>query len=155
MKNILSYTPDELKALMSEIGEPAYRAGQIFSQLHKGIALSEMTNVGKKTREKLEAITDCSFPSIRRKLVSAIDGTVKYLFELTDKNCIESVVMKYEHGYTICISSQVGCRMGCKFCASTIAGKVRDLEAGELLGQIIAAQRDLGIRISNVVMMGI
>ena len=155
MKNILSYTPDELKALMVEIGEPAYRAGQIFSQLHKGIALLEMTNVGKKTKEKLEAVADCSFPSIRRKLVSALDGTVKYLFELSDKNCIESVVMKYEHGYTICISSQVGCRMGCKFCASTIAGKVRDLEAGELLGQIIAAQRDLGIRISNIVMMGI
>ena len=155
MKNILSYTPDELKVLMAELGEPSYRAGQIFSQLHKGIALSEMTNVGKKTREKLEAVADCAFPNIRRKLVSALDGTVKYLFELSDKNCIESVVMKYEHGYTICISSQVGCRMGCKFCASTIAGKVRDLEAGELLGQIIAAQRDLGIRISNVVMMGI
>ena len=155
MKNILSYTPDELKALMVEIGEPVYRAGQIFSQLHKGIALSEMTNVGKKTKERLEACVDGSFPSIRRKLVSALDGTVKYLFELSDKNCIESVVMKYEHGYTICISSQVGCRMGCKFCASTIAGKVRDLEAGELLGQIIAAQRDLGIRISNIVMMGI
>ncbi len=155
MKNILSYTPDELKALMTEIGEPAYRAGQIFSQLHKGIALCEMTNVGKKTREKLEVVVDCSFPSIRRKLVSALDGTVKYLFELSDKNCIESVVMKYEHGYTICISSQVGCRMGCKFCASTLAGRVRDLESGELIGQIIAAQRDLNIRISNVVMMGI
>jgi len=155
MKNILSYTPEELKALMAELGEPSYRAGQIFSQLHKGIALSEMTNVGKKTREKLGEVADCSFPTIRRKLVSALDGTVKYLFELADKNCIESVVMKYEHGYTICISSQVGCRMGCKFCASTIAGKVRDLEAGELLGQIIAAQRDLGIRISNIVMMGI
>ncbi len=155
MKNILSYTPEELKLLMGEIGEPAYRAGQIFSQLHRGIMLCEMTNVGKKTKEKLEASADCSFPSVRRKLVSQIDGTVKYLFELSDKNCIESVVMKYEHGYTICISSQVGCRMGCKFCASTIAGKVRDLEAGELLGQIIAAQRDLGIRISNVVMMGI
>ncbi len=155
MTNILSYTPEELKVLMSEMGEPSYRAGQIFSQLHKGIALSEMTNVGKKTIEKLCAVVDCAFPSIRRKLVSALDGTVKYLFELSDGNCIESVVMKYEHGYTICISSQVGCRMGCKFCASTIAGKVRDLEAGELLGQIIAAQRDLKIRISNVVMMGI
>ena len=155
MENILSYTPDELKALMSEIGEPSYRAGQIFSQLHKGIALDEMTNVGKATKEKLSRALDVRFPSVRRKLVSRLDGTVKYLFSLTDGNCIESVVMKYEHGYTICISSQVGCRMGCKFCASTIAGKVRDLEAGELLGQIIAAQRDLGIRISNVVMMGI
>lgn len=155
MENILSYTPDELKSLMGEIGEPAYRAGQIFSQLHKGIALSEMTNVGKSTKEKLSKVVDCSFPEVKRKLVSAIDGTVKYLFSLSDGNCIESVVMKYEHGYTICISSQVGCRMGCKFCASTIAGRVRDLVPGELLGQIIAAQRDLGIRISNVVMMGI
>ncbi|MBP3376431.1 MAG: 23S rRNA (adenine(2503)-C(2))-methyltransferase RlmN [Clostridia bacterium] len=155
MENILSYTPDELKALMSEIGEPSYRAGQIFSQLHKGIALDEMTNVGKATKEKLSRAVDVTFPSVRRKLVSKLDGTVKYLFSLTDGNCIESVVMKYEHGYTICISSQVGCRMGCKFCASTLAGRVRDLSAGELLGQIIAAQRDLGIRISNVVMMGI
>ena len=155
MENILSYTPDELKALMSEIGEPSYRAGQIFSQLHKGIALDEMTNVGKATKEKLSRAVDVRFPSVRRKLVSRLDGTVKYLFSLTDGNCIESVVMKYEHGYTICISSQVGCRMGCKFCASTLAGRVRDLSAGELLGQIIAAQRDLGIRISNVVMMGI
>ena len=155
MENILSYTPDELKALMSEIGEPSYRAGQIFSQLHKGIALDEMTNVGKATKEKLSRAVDVTFPSVRRKLVSKLDGTVKYLFSLSDGNCIESVVMKYEHGYTICISSQVGCRMGCKFCASTLAGRVRDLSAGELLGQIIAAQRDLGIRISNVVMMGI
>ena len=155
MENILSYTPEELKALMSEIGEPSYRAGQIFSQLHKGIALDEMTNVGKATKEKLSRTVDVRFPSVRRKLVSRLDGTVKYLFSLTDGNCIESVVMKYEHGYTICISSQVGCRMGCKFCASTLAGRVRDLSAGELLGQIIAAQRDLGIRISNVVMMGI
>lgn len=155
MKNILSYTPEELKALMGEIGEPAYRAGQIFSQLHKGISLDEMTNVGKATKEKLSRVVDVAFPGVRRKLVSRLDGTVKYLFELTDRNCIESVVMRYEHGYTICISSQVGCRMGCKFCASTLAGRVRNLEAGELLGQIIAAQRDLGIRISNVVMMGI
>ncbi len=155
MNNILSYTPDELKDLMNELGEPKYRAEQIFSQLHKGIAISEMTNVGKATKEKLSGRLDCSFPSVRRKLVSRLDGTVKYLFELSDGNCIESVVMKYEHGHTICISSQVGCRMGCKFCASTLAGRVRDLEAGELLGQIIAAQRDLEIRISNVVMMGI
>ncbi len=153
--NILSYTPDELKILMKEIGEPAYRAGQIFSQLHKGISHEEMTNIGKVTKEKLNCAADCSFPGIKRKLTSALDGTVKYLFELSDGNCVESVVMKYEHGYTICISSQVGCRMGCKFCASTLGGKVRDLEPGELLGQIIAAQRDMGIRISNVVMMGI
>lgn len=140
---------------MIEIGEPKYRASQIFSQLHKGILLSEMTNVGKKTKEKLCGVVDAALPSIKRKLVSQIDGTVKYLFELSDKNCIESVVMKYEHGYTICVSSQVGCRMGCKFCASTLAGRVRDLEAGEMIGQVLAANRDLGIRISNIVMMGI
>lgn len=155
MKNILSFTPEELKALVAELGEPSYRAGQIFSQLHRGITLAEMTNVGKSTKKKLEGRLDCSIPSFKRKLVSKIDGTVKYLFELSDKNCIESVVMDYKHGYTICVSSQVGCRMGCRFCASTLAGRVRDLEAGEILGQIIAAQRDLGVRISNVVMMGI
>ncbi len=155
MKNILSYTPEELKALMSELGEPAYRAGQIFSQLHKGITVDEMTNVGRLTKHKLKERLDCSLPVIKRKLVSKIDSTVKYLFELTDKNCIESVVMEYKHGHTICVSSQVGCRMGCKFCASTLAGRVRDLEAGEILGQVVAAQRDLGVRISNIVMMGI
>ena len=155
MKNILSYTPEELKDLMVAIGEPSYRAKQIFTQLHKGILVDEMTNVGKATKEKLRAAVDCSLPCIKKKLVSKLDGTVKYLFSLSDGNCIESVVMKYEHGYTICVSSQVGCRMGCKFCASTIAGRVRDLEAGEILGQLIASQRDMGIRISNVVMMGI
>lgn len=155
MKNILSYTPDELCELMASIGEPKYRAKQIFTQLHKGVLLDEMTNVGKLTKEKLHNVVDCSLPLVKRKLVSSLDGTVKYLFSLSDGNCIESVVMKYEHGYTICVSSQVGCRMGCKFCASTIAGRVRDLEAGEILGQIISAQRDMNIRISNVVMMGI
>lgn len=153
--NILSLLPEELTALLCELGEPKYRSGQIFSQLHKGILLDEMTNVGKVTKAKLCERLDCSLPRVKRKLVSALDGTVKYLFELSDGNCIESVIMKYEHGYTICVSSQVGCRMGCKFCASTVAGRVRDLESGEILGQIIAAQRDLGIRISNVVMMGI
>ena len=153
--NILSLLPEELTALLCELGEPKYRSGQIFSQLHKGILLDEMTNVGKATKEKLRERLDCSLPTVKRKLISALDGTVKYLFSLADGNCIESVIMKYEHGYTICVSSQVGCRMGCKFCASTVAGRVRDLEAGEILGQIISAQRDLGIRISNVVMMGI
>lgn len=155
MKNILSYTPEELAELMVSVGEPKYRAKQIFTQLHKGILLDEMTNVGKLTKEKLHNAVDASLPAVKRKLVSQLDGTVKYLFALSDGNCIESVVMKYEHGYTICVSSQVGCRMGCRFCASTVAGRVRDLESGEILGQIIAAQRDMNIRISNVVMMGI
>ena len=155
MTNILSYTPEELVSLMEEIGEPKYRAKQIFTQLHGGKSILEMTNIGKATKEKIAAVADISLPNIKRKLCSQLDGTVKYLFELSDKNCVESVVMKYEHGYTICVSSQVGCRMGCKFCASTIAGRVRDLEAGEILAQVICASRDLGVRISNIVMMGI
>ena len=152
---LLSLSPEELVSLMESIGEPKYRAAQLFSQLHKGISPDEMTNIGKKTREKLMAVASYHLPVVERKLVSAIDGTTKYLFSLSDKNCVESVVMRYKHGNTICISSQVGCLMGCAFCASTIGGKVRDLTPAELLGQVIAAQKDMGERISNIVMMGI
>ena len=155
MKDLLSVTPAELEELILSVGEPKYRAGQMFPQLHKGLSPEEMTNIGKKTREKLAAVAEYHLPQVRRKLVSALDGTVKYLFELRDGHCVESVVMRYNHGNTICISSQVGCRMGCRFCASTIGGKVRDLIPGELLGQVIAARKDLGERISNIVMMGI
>ena len=155
MKDLLSLFPEELEGLLLSVGEPKYRAGQMFPQLHKGLSPLDMTNIGKKTREKLSEVAEYHLPSVRRKLVSALDGTVKYLFELRDGHCVESVVMRYNHGNTICISSQVGCRMGCKFCASTIGGKVRDLIPGELLGQVIAAQKDLGERISNIVMMGI
>ena len=155
MTDLLSYTPEELEALLLSVGEPKYRAKQMFPQLHKGLSPEEMTNIGKVTRQKLSTVAEYRLPKVRRKLVSALDGTVKYLFELSDGHCVESVVMTYNHGKTICISSQVGCRMGCKFCASTIGGKVRDLVPGELLGQIIAAERDLSERISNIVMMGI
>ncbi len=155
MQDLLSCLPHELEALLVSVGEPKYRAKQMFPQLHKGLSPEEMTNIGKVTREKLAAVASYHLPKVRRKLVSALDGTVKYLFELSDGHCVESVVMTYNHGRTICISSQVGCRMGCKFCASTIGGKVRDLLPGEMLGQIIAAQKDLSERISNVVMMGI
>ena len=155
MEDLLSLLPAELEALLLSVCEPKYRAGQMFPQLHKGLSPDEMTNIGKATRQKLSTAAEYHLPSVRRKLVSALDGTVKYLFELRDGHCVESVVMRYNHGNTICISSQVGCRMGCKFCASTIGGKVRDLIPGELLGQVIAAQRDMGERISNVVMMGI
>ncbi len=155
MQDLLSCLPHELEALLVSVGEPKYRAKQMFPQLHKGLSPEEMTNIGKVTREKLSTVASYHLPKVRRKLVSALDGTVKYLFELSDGHCVESVVMTYNHGRTICISSQVGCRMGCKFCASTIGGKVRDLLPGEMLGQIIAAQRDLSERISNVVMMGI
>lgn len=156
MTDLLSLLPAELEELFLSIGEPKYRAAQMFPQLHRGLSPDAMTNVGKKTREKLAAVAEYHLPTVRRKLVSTLDGTVKYLFELRDGHCVESVVMRYNHGNTICISSQVGCRMGCKFCASTIGGKVRDLIPGELLGQVIAAQNNLGgERISNIVMMGI
>ena len=153
--DLLSLLPEELEELLLSLGEPKYRAGQIFPQMHRGLSPEEMTNIGKATRQRLAERAFFFLPSVRRKLVSALDGTVKYLFTLHDGNCVESVVMKYKHGNTICISSQVGCRMGCAFCASTIGGKVRDLAPSEMLGQIIAAEKDLGERISNVVMMGI
>lgn len=153
--DLLSLTPEELEKLVVSVGEPKYRAAQIFSQLHKGIPLDEMTNIGKVTRERLLSVAECSFPKIARRLVSSVDGTVKYLFEFSDKNSVEAVVMEYLHGLTVCISSQVGCRMGCVFCASTLGGRVRDLTPGELLSQVLVAQRDMGKRISNIVMMGI
>ena len=154
-RDLLSMTFDELRDFLTELGEPAYRAKQMFTQMHRGISPDEMTDIGKKLKSKLAETAAYRLPSVKRKLVSAIDGTVKYLFLLDDGNAVESVVMKYKHGNTICISSQVGCRMGCAFCASTIGGKVRDLLPSEMLGQIIAASKDMGERISNVVMMGI
>lgn len=147
---------DALMETLISMGEKKFRAEQIFSWLLKGVtSYDEMTNISKETRAKLKEMSYVSSLKIREKFVSKIDGTVKYLFELDDGNCIESVVMRYHHGITICISSQVGCRMGCKFCASTIGGLYRNLTAGEILNQIIFAQKDLGERISNVVMMGI
>ena len=153
--DLLSLFPEELEKLLLSIGEPKYRAAQMFSPMHKGISPWQMSNIGKATLSKLEECTFFYLPTVRRKLVSRLDGTVKYLFALRDGHCVESVVMKYKHGNTICISSQVGCRMGCAFCASTIGGKIRDLSPSELIGQIIAAQNDTGERISNIVMMGI
>lgn len=153
--DLLSLDKDELTKFFIQIGEPKYRASQLFTQMHKGLLLDEMTNISKALKAKISEIASYTLPTVEQKLVSALDGTVKYLFGLSDGNCIESVIMRYEHGITICISSQVGCRMGCRFCASTIDGRIRNLEPSELLGQIIAAERDLGERISNVVMMGI
>lgn len=147
---------DELTEYLISIGEKKFRAGQIFSWLHKGVeSYDEMTDLSKSIREKLKEKTYVSTLRIREKYVSKLDGTVKYLFELPDGNCIESVVMRYHHGLTICISSQVGCRMGCRFCASTIGGLVRSLTAGEILNQVIFAEKDIGERISNIVLMGI
>ena len=153
--DIASMTEDELVSWFVSIGEPKFRAKQVFSWISKGAAFDEMTNLSKSLRDKLSELCLVTLPAVEEKLVSAIDGTVKYLFRLHDGACIESVFMRYKHGNTLCISSQVGCRMGCKFCASTIGGKVRDLLPSELLGQIIAAERDSGERVSNIVMMGI
>ena len=154
-RELLSLAPSELEAWMLSVGEPKYRAAQLFPQLHKGVSPDEVTTLGKSLRQKLAESFSYHLPVVEQKLVSSLDGTVKYLLALADGNCVESVVMRYDHGNTVCISSQVGCRMGCKFCASTIGGRVRDLTPGELLGQVIAAQKDLGERISNIVMMGI
>ena len=154
-RELLAMDVAELEAWMVEAGEAKFRAKQLFPQLHRGLLPDEMTNLGRRVQEKLRESFYWHLPIVEQKLVSRLDGTVKYLFSLRDGNCVESVVMRYEHGNTICISSQVGCRMGCKFCASTIGGRVRDLTPGELLGQVISAQKDLGERISNIVMMGI
>ena len=156
MIDLKDFEYDELISYLQSIGEKKFRAEQIFSWLHKGAeSYDEMTNLSKATCEKLERDTYVSMLEIREKYVSKIDGTVKYLFELPDGNCIESVVMRYHHGLTICISSQVGCRMGCRFCASTIGGLYRNLTAGEILNQVIFAQKDMGERIGNIVIMGI
>lgn len=150
----LSY--GELEKFISDMGQPKFRAKQIYDWIQKGAeSFDEMKNIPKALREELLDKTYIGAVRICEKFVSSIDETRKYLLELSDGNFIESVLMKYEYGYTICISSQVGCRMGCRFCASTIGGKVRDLTPGELLSQIICVQKDLGQRISNVVMMGI
>lgn len=154
-RELLSMLPHELEEFIISIGEPKFRARQLFEQLHRGLRPEQMSNIGKATCAKLAETSVLHMPEIKRKLTSAIDGTVKYLFQLHDGNCVETVVMKYKHGNTVCVSSQVGCRMGCAFCASTIGGRVRNLEAGEILGQVIVAQRDTGERISNIVMMGI
>ena len=153
--DLLSMLPEEMADYFVSIGEPKFRAKQTFQRLHRGERIGDITNLSKALRERLVAETIDTLPYVEEKLVSKIDGTVKYLFRLHDGSCIESVFMKYKHGNTLCISSQVGCRMGCKFCASTIGGKARDLYPSELVGQVIAAELDSGERISNIVMMGI
>jgi 23S rRNA (adenine2503-C2)-methyltransferase len=153
--DIYSMTPEELTDYFVSIGEPKFRAKQLFPRLHRGERISEITNLSKSLRARLEDEILDTLPTVEQKLVSKIDGTVKYLFRLHDGSCIESVLMKYKHGNSLCISSQVGCYMGCKFCASTIGGKERDLLPSEMLGQVLMAQRDSGERVSNIVMMGI
>ena len=156
-KNLKSYTYNELEALVrNELGEPSFRAKQIFEWLYRGVdSFDEMSNLSKSLRERLDAAYIAGNLKIEQKFVSRIDETRRYLLKLEDGNYIESVLMKYHHGYTICVSSQVGCAMGCRFCASTRNGKARNLSAGEIIGQVMTVQKDLGERISNIVMMGI
>ena len=156
MTDIKSMTLPELRDFLQSMGEPAFRGKQVFSWLSRGVgSFDEMSNLPLSLRERLKETCSLSVPSVARKQVSARDGTIKYLWQLADGNCIESVLMRYHHGNTVCISSQVGCRMGCAFCASTIAGKVRDLTPGELLDQVMFTQKDSGAPISNIVLMGI
>ena len=153
--DLMALFPEELAALCREMGQPSYRAEQIFSFLSRGVHPQDMSSLPKDFRAALVERTEFRLPIVEQKLVSAIDGTIKYLFRLIDGECVESVFMRYEHGNTLCISSEVGCPMGCAFCASAIGGKIRNLTASELLGQVIAAERDTGERVSGIVMMGI
>ena len=153
--DLLSLLPEEAQRFLVENGEQKYREKQIFSWLMKGKSFENMQNLPIKTREMLAEQCLPPLPAVETKQTSKIDGTVKYLFRLYDSNMVESVLMKYEYGNSLCISSQVGCRMGCRFCASTLSGKARDLLPSELLGQIIVAEADSGCHISHVVLMGI
>jgi len=146
----------ELQDAFAALGEPKFRAKQVFAWLHRGaVSFEAMTNLSKPLRETLDSLYFINKPTVARKQISRLDGTIKYLWRLRDGNCVESVVMQYHHGNTVCISSEVGCPMGCKFCASTIGGLVRRLEPSELLDQVLFSQLDSGLAISNIVLMGI
>ncbi len=148
-------TLDEIKEAFAPLHIPSFRAKQVYEWLGKGAnSFDEMTNLSKDLRKTLSQTFTVTYAKIVRKLVSQIDGTVKYLFELQDGHCVEGVVMHYHHGHSMCLSTQVGCRMGCAFCATGMGGLIRNLTAGEILSQITAAQQDLNIRISNLVLMG-
>lgn len=156
MTDLKSMTPEELTAWCKDQGQPAFRGKQIFQWFSRGVtSAEEMTNLPKALREKIAQEGNVSAPTVERKQVSNLDGTIKYLWKLSDGNCIETVLMRYHHGNSVCISSQVGCAMGCAFCASTIGGRVRNLTPAELLDQVIFTQKDSGAPISNIVLMGI
>lgn len=156
LPDLRSFTLPELTELLTGQGEAKFRAKQVFAWLQKPVrSFEEMTNLPLSLREKLGQLGCIRSVRIAERYISKKDGTVKYLLELDDGECVESVVMRYHHGLTICISSQVGCAMGCNFCASTIGGKKRNLTAGEILGEVIFVQQDIGERIGNIVMMGI
>ena len=154
--DLKSLLPEELEAYLVSIGEPRFRAKQLFSWLGKGAeTFDEMRNLPKPLRDRLAADAHLSGLKLLQKQVSALDGTTKYLWELSDGNAVETVVMRYEYGLSVCISTQVGCRQGCAFCASTIGGLVRNLRASEMLDEVLYSQREQGERISHIVLMGI
>lgn len=149
-------TEEEITRVLADMGQPAFRGKQVFTWLHRGVrSFDEMSNLSKPLRQQLAQAYTISVPTVARKQESRLDGTIKYLWELPDGNCIETVLMQYHHGNTVCISSQVGCRMGCAFCASTLNGCVRSLSAAEMLGQVHCANRLIADdHISNIVLMG-
>lgn len=156
MKDIKSMTLDELQADLSAIGQPRFRAKQVYTWMHRGVTnFDEMTDLPAALRERLTGEYTLTYPTVARCLRSQKDGTVKYLWRLMDGNCVESVLMRYHHGNTVCISCEVGCPMGCAFCASTRGGLVRRLTPSEMLDQVIFTQKDSGLPISNIVLMGI
>ncbi|MGE4275796.1 MAG: 23S rRNA (adenine(2503)-C(2))-methyltransferase RlmN [Lawsonibacter sp.] len=156
MVDIKSMTLEELTAWFQERGEPAFRAKQVFRWLYRGVtSFDEMSDLSKSLRQMLSETCFLTIPKVVRKQESKLDGTIKYLWELSDGNCIETVFMRYQHGNTVCISSQVGCRMGCAFCASTLGGKVRNLTPAEMIDQVLFTQKESGQPISNIVLMGI
>lgn len=154
--DIKSFSKEELRAFLTEKGYPKFRADQVFSWLHEKFVtdFSQMTNLPKSMIADLDAICYISVANIEKKLVSRYDNTIKYLFSFDDGECVEAVVMDYHHGHSMCISTQVGCKMGCTFCATGQGGFVRNLTASEIISQIHTAQKDLSIRISSVVLMG-
>lgn len=154
--NLKSLTQPELAAILKELGQPAFRAKQVYTWLHKGVrSYEEMTNLPKSLRDRLAERYPIHAPQVLRKQESQRDGTIKYLWQLSDGNCVETVLMRYHYGNTVCISTEVGCRMGCAFCASTLGGLVRRLEPFEMLDQVLFTQVDSGLPISHIVLMGI
>ena len=154
--NLKSMTLPELSAHLKEMGQPAFRAKQVYTWLHKGVrSYEEMTNIPLSLRQALAEKNPICPPEVVRKQESQKDGTIKYLWRLSDGNCVETVLMRYHYGNTVCISTEVGCRMGCAFCASTLGGLVRKLEPFEMLDQVLFTQVDSGLPISHIVLMGI
>ena len=156
MNHLKSMTIAEIGGVLKELGQPAFRAKQVFSWLHKGVrSFEEMTNLPKALRDVLADKYPLHTPKVVRRQESKKDGTIKYLWELHDGNCVETVLMRYHYGNTVCISTEVGCRMGCAFCASTIGGLVRKLEPFEILDQVLFTQVESGLPVSHIVLMGI